>query len=243
MSSDTSPLSKETIAHLQHIAQRQIDAINARDLSIDSPAWANCAKNFIAERGGMRGNQQKYRVDLQGLLDDIKAIIARSPNYHIDLNECSIQPGATADSAMLHAPHAVTGDPPGIVLCVMGVMAFEIIDNEWQLLSSTLPTSILLQSRHCARFIQGLPLHELLLLHDLATARHPLSRPKPILLSFRDSHIELVNVSYLLVRDALPACQPLLPVLPDIPSLHGDALHSLAVMLGGFERVDMSYGK
>ena len=133
MTSEALPLSKDTIAYFEHIAQRQIDAINARDLSIDSPAWAACSKDFKAERGGMRGNQQKYRVDLQGLLDDLKEITARSPDYHINLNECTIQQGATAESAMIHASHAVTGDPPGIVLCVIGVMAFERIDNEWKL--------------------------------------------------------------------------------------------------------------
>lgn len=134
MTSDASALPEDAPSHFKSVAKRQIDAINARDLSIDSQAWAECAPNFRAERGGMRGNQQRYWVNLQGLLDELKVIITRSPDCHIDLNECSVQPGATADSAMFHMPHAVTGDPPGITLYVVGVMAFERIGGDWKLI-------------------------------------------------------------------------------------------------------------
>lgn len=133
MTSNASPLPQDALAYFESVAKCQIDAINARDLSIDSPAWAGCAPNFRAERGGMRGNQQRHWVDLQGLLDELKVITSRSPDYHVDLDECSVQPGATANSAMVHMPHAVTGDPPGVALCVVGVMAFERIERNWKL--------------------------------------------------------------------------------------------------------------
>lgn len=133
MSSKTSTLPKEATEVFESIAHCIIDAINTRDLSIHSPAWANCAAHFMAERGGIRSDQQNRWVDLQGLLDDLKELTARYPEYHIKLNECSIRPGATDQSALFYALHAVTGDPPGIAMFVVGTMAFELIEGKWKL--------------------------------------------------------------------------------------------------------------
>lgn len=129
----TSNASSSTLALFQGIAKRQAAAINARDFDINSRAWADCASGFRAERGGMRGSQQRYWVDLEGLLNEMKEFTVKSPEYHMELEECTISPGATADSAMLHMPHAVTGDPPGISRCVIGVMAFEKVEGDWKL--------------------------------------------------------------------------------------------------------------
>lgn len=129
----SSSLPRDAIAYFESVARSHVDAVNARDFSIHSPAWAACARDFEAARGGLRGNQQRYWVDIHGLLDELKAITTRSPDYHVVLHECSLQLGATADSALFHMPQAVTGDPPGITLYVVGVMAFEKIDGEWKL--------------------------------------------------------------------------------------------------------------
>lgn len=126
------PPSADDVAHFEHVARTTLNAINTRDFSITSPAWASCAPNFRAERGGMRSNQQSRSVDLQGLLDDLKELTAKSPNYYVELNECSLHPGSTGQSALLYMPHTVSGDPPGLIMSVMGLMSFERIEGEWK---------------------------------------------------------------------------------------------------------------
>lgn len=133
MGLDAAALPEDAIAQFEKIAQSQIDAINIRDLSPNAPAWRNCSPNFQCQRGGIRSDQQKRWVDLQGLLDDLKEITTSCPDYRVKLSECSVQAGATAHVATFYAPHAVTGDPPGLTMCVVGVMAFEKIAGEWKL--------------------------------------------------------------------------------------------------------------
>ncbi|KAF2172789.1 hypothetical protein M409DRAFT_16750 [Zasmidium cellare ATCC 36951] len=127
---------QEITAHLEHLSNLSLEAVNNRDFSPTSPGWNFMAPSFtcnilydVNNVYGDTTNTSQRLLDLDEHLARFKRMTTEYPEWRLKLLSQNIEVDVGKGRAEIFHVLEITGHPPGLVTQTVLAMEFDFRDN------------------------------------------------------------------------------------------------------------------
>lgn len=128
--------SQAIAAHLEHLSNLTIDAVNNRDFSRHSPGWNFMAPTFtcniLYDVNNVYGDATPDQfLDLEEHLARFKRMTTEYPEWRLKLLSQNTEVDEKNGRAEIFHVLEVTGHPPGLVTHTVLSLDFRLLDGKW----------------------------------------------------------------------------------------------------------------